>query len=95
MSNVINENNISGGIVRGKGEISGSVSQENNVNGGNVTRNQGGTYDYDVLVNKPVLNGKELAGEVELTYEDVGAVGAENELAIDEIDRMFATVFGE
>ena len=29
------------------------------------------------------------------TYDEVGAVGAENELHITEIDRMFATVFGE
>ena len=29
------------------------------------------------------------------TYDEVGAVGAENELHISEIDRMFAAVFGE
>lgn len=29
------------------------------------------------------------------TYDEVGAVGAENEIHINEIDRMFATVFGE
>lgn len=28
------------------------------------------------------------------TYDEVGAVGAENELHINEIDRMFQTVFG-
>lgn len=69
MSNVMNENNISGGVVLGTNEIRGNVSSEQTVNGGTVSRNQGGTYDYDKLQNHPTKDGTEIVGE--LTNEDL------------------------
>lgn len=62
MSDVLNENRVSGGIVRG-GSIGGDVEQRNSVNGGEVARNRGGTYDYEVLENHPLINGEELIGD--------------------------------
>lgn len=41
MSDVLNENNISGGTVHGAGNISGNVSRSNSVNGGDVSRDIG------------------------------------------------------
>ena len=38
MSDVLNENNISGDTVHGAGNISGNVSRSNSVNGGDVSR---------------------------------------------------------
>lgn len=94
------------------GTIRGRVVKGKSVRSGEVARNTGGTRDYELLVNKPSINGEELIGNYDeidptvpewakqetkptYTYDEVGAVGAENELHISEIDRMFATVFGE
>ena len=91
MSDVLNESRISGGIVRG-GSIDGNVEQKNNVNGGEVARNRGGTYDYNILENKPQINSHELIGNQ--TGNDLGLVDGENEITISEIDRLFNAVFG-
>ena len=78
------------------GTIKGKVRRGDVINPGKVSRNTGGTRDYNLLMNKPLKkDGTEIMGGEPLSYEDVGAVGAENELHINEIDRMFATVFGE
>lgn len=105
MSDIIaNKGSISGSIVS-SGEInSGTIGiGGKSLHGGSVNRNAGGTYEYPVLRDKPQINDVELIGnktsdELHIkqvyTYEDVQAVGAENEMAMAEIDRMFNAVFG-
>lgn len=175
MSEIQNNRGSISGSIAVKGTVSGgTLTPKGSVKGGAISRNQGGTKDYERLNNLPYLNEEELIGhktsedyhiasskttaewdeETELvsilnevyiysdasedengdpvpmikvgdgetllsdlpfvaavdysiyewaraetkpeyTYDEVGAVGAENELHITEIDRMFQTVFGE
>ena len=114
MSDVIaNRGSISGNITSGVGEVSGgTVTKGKSLQAGEVARNVNANRDYQLLENKPTINGTELFdnyNEIDptvpewakaetkptYTYDEVGAVGAENEIHINEIDRMFATVFGE
>lgn len=101
---IINRDTISGGVIEKKRTIVGGVVEPTKqIEGGVISRNQGGGNDYNPLRNHPQINGEELIGnktsddlhiKQEYTYSEVGAVGAENQIAMEEIDRLFNAVFG-
>lgn len=98
-----NSGSISGNITSESVVNGGALHPTKSVQGGAISRNQGGINDYNPLRNKPQINGEELIGnktsddlhiKQEYTYEEVGAVGVENQIAMEEIDRLFNAVFG-
>lgn len=98
-----NKGSISGNIASAGSVNGGEITPKGSIKGGAISRNQGGTNDYNPLLNKPQVNGEELVGnktsddlhiKQEYNYEEVGAVGAENQIAMEEIDRLFNAVFG-
>lgn len=52
----------------------------------------GGTNDYEQLVNKPSINTRILVGDKD--GNELGLINSSDILGIEEIDRMFAAVFG-
>lgn len=95
-----------GQIVGGFGstqKLSGDVVPLKQIGGGIDKAATSYEKDYEKLDNKPQINGEELIGnktsddlhiKQEYTYSEVGAVGAENQIAMEEIDRLFNAVFG-
>lgn len=104
MSDIRNNKGSISGKITSAGSVSGGiVKPKSNVQGGAVSRNLSGTKDYERLSNLPQINGEELIGnktsddlhiKQEYTYSEVGAVGAENQIEMQEIDRLFNAVFG-
>lgn len=48
----------------------------------------GGTYDYNMLTNKPTINGRELSGDMEL--EDIGDVPIPDEDIVEAVNSAFS-----
>lgn len=106
MSQLENRGSISG-KVQAKGAVGGTIGGHGDIRG--VINNS--QNDYELLKNKPKLDGREIIGDIQeldptvpdwakegtkpsYSYEETGAVGGENQTSFEEIDRMFAAVFG-
>lgn len=67
MSDIIANKGSISGQVDSVGEISGGiVTRSGGVASGEVSRNTGGTHDYEQLNNLPYLNGEEIIGHKDL-----------------------------
>lgn len=93
---------VSGGTVtKGKSLSAGEVARNTNSNrdyqnlDNKPTINGTELFDNYDEIDPTVPEWAKQETKPTYTYDEVGAVGAENEIHINEIDRMFATVFGE
>ena len=64
MSEIQNNQGSISGSVEGTGSVNGgSVTPNEVVKGGTIARNLGGTRDYEMLENLPMVNGETLKGD--------------------------------
>ena len=103
----ISQSGVIGGIVQPRGNISGSIGAKGSLNGeiNNSQRDYrtlknkpsiNGTElidNYDEI-DPTVPEWAKNSEKPTYTYQEVGAVGGENQTSFEDIDRMFSAIFG-
>lgn len=89
MDGSINYGSISGNIQSDISVSGGSVSNDGTLSSGVVTANQGGTYDYTLLNNKPTLNGETMVGDMQTIVVKTTAEWAEYESMVSEVGVLY------
>ena len=80
-------------VLTPRGVAGGQLNPRENLKGVvQPSMTPGGTSDYNQLINHPSINQNELVGNKD--GNALGLINSNDNLGIEEIDRMFAAVFG-
>lgn len=80
-------------VLTPRGVAGGQLNPKKNLRGVvQPSMSSGGTIDYNQLINHPSINQHELVGDKD--GNALGLINSNDNLGIEEIDRMFAAVFG-
>lgn len=80
-------------VLTPRGVAGGQLNPRENLKGVvQPSMTPGGTSDYNQLINHPSINEHELVGNK--NGNELGLINSDDTLGLQEIDRMFAAVFG-